>query len=116
MEETRVGRCSVDKLEEALKNKDCQLVDVREGFEFESEKIPGCHHFPLSSLNENSLGNLDKDKPVYLVCKSGSRAAAAAERLKSYGFQEIHVMEGGLNAWRAAGKPIVEGAIKRWSL
>lgn len=116
MEETRVGKCSTEVLEEALKNKDCQVVDVREGVEFENEKIPGCHHFPLSSLNENSLKDLDKNKPVYLVCKSGSRAAVAAEKLKSYGFQKLHVVEGGLTAWRDSGKPIVEGAVKRWSL
>jgi|SRR3989338_5214876 len=116
MEAPRAGKCSAETIEEALKHKDCQLIDVREGFEFESEKIPGCHHFPLSSLNEASLKDFDKNKAVYLVCKSGSRAATAAEKLKTYGFQEVYVMEGGLNAWRAAGKAVVEGAAARWSL
>lgn len=116
MEETRVERCSTDTLEEALKNKDCQLVDVREGFEYESEKITACHHIPLSSFHENSLKNLDKTKPVYLICKSGSRAALAAEKLKNYGFQKCYVLTGGLTAWRDSGKPIVEGAVKRWGL
>lgn len=110
------ARCSPDTLESALKDKNCQLVDVREGFEFESEKIGNCHHMPLSSLNESSLTGLDKSKPVYLLCKSGSRAAAAADKFKAYGFQEVYVMEGGLNAWRAAGKPVIEGAKTRWSL
>ncbi len=116
MEKAQVRKCTAETLEGVLAEKNCQIVDVREGIEFESEKIFGCHHLPLSSLNENSLKDFNKNKAVYLVCKSGSRAAAAAEKLKTYGFQEIYVMEGGLNAWRAAGKPVVEGAVKRWSL
>lgn len=116
MEEIRVRKCSAETIEEALKNKDCQLVDVREGFEVESEKISGCRHFPLSSLSETSLKGLDKKKPTYLVCKSGSRAATAAEKFKDYGFQQVYVMEGGLNAWRSAGKPVVKGTAARWSL
>lgn len=116
MKENRVGKCSAHTIEEALKDKKCQLVDVREGFEYESEKIPGCYHSPLSTLNETSLKDLDKNKPVYLVCKSGTRASLAAEKLKNYGFQEIYVMEGGLNAWRAAGKSVLKGTLTRWNL
>lgn len=112
----KVKKCSADELEKALKTEDCQLVDVREDFEFESEKIQSCHHLPLSSLNENSLKDLDKDKPLYLVCKSGSRAVQAAEKLQTCGFQNLYVMEGGLNAWRAAGKAVVEGTTRKWSL
>ncbi len=116
MKSFRAEKCSADTLQEALQNKDCQIVDVREGFEFESEKIAGCHHYPLSSLNENALKDLDKNKPVYLVCKSGSRAALAADKFKNFGFQDVYVMEGGLNAWRAAGKPIVQSTAASWSL
>jgi len=111
-----IKKCSSSDLENALKNDACQLVDVREGFELETEKIAGCIHLPLSSLNEKSLKDIHKDKPVYLVCKSGARAMQAAEKLKSYGYKELHVMEGGLNAWRDSGKPVLQGSSTKWNL
>ncbi len=47
--------------------------------------------------------------PVYLLCASGIRATKAAEQLKRAGLDDVVVVEGGTNAWAAAGLPVVRG-------
>ncbi len=51
----------------------------------------------------------DVDAPVVLVCQSGSRSRQAEEALKRVGMPNLHVLDGGLNGWVAAGKPVRRG-------
>ena len=92
-----------------------QLVDVREFSEYESERIRGTTLVPLSTLEQN-LALIDRDRPVYLVCRSGKRATQAAERLAGQGFIDLRVIEGGLQGWVRAGLPIERGTGRVWSL
>ena len=46
------------------------------------------------------MGVLDKEKPVYLYCRSGKRSASAAEKLKEAGFTEVYNLKGGILAWK----------------
>lgn len=94
---------------------DCQIIDVREFSEFNGERIADARSMPLSNF-ERHVSEIDKTKPVYLMCRSGNRAKQAAEKLVSKGFSDIHVIEGGMTAWTGANFPIVKGASKVWSL
>ncbi|MBI4971679.1 MAG: rhodanese-like domain-containing protein [Candidatus Omnitrophica bacterium] len=110
-------KCGIVDFEAALgKSSECQLVDVREPAEFESERIEGVLSLPLSMLNEGTVKILKKEKPVYLLCRSGNRASQAAVKLEKLGFSEVHVMEGGLQAWIGAGKTVCCGTSNIWSL
>lgn len=92
-----------------------QLVDVREVFEVDSLRVEGALNLPLSRLKELA-GRLDPKVPVYLLCRSGSRAASAAAQLTALGHRDVFIVSGGLNAWMASGKPVVRGEGKVWSL
>jgi len=70
----------------------------------------------LSNISEKSIAALEKSKTTYLLCRSGSRALGAAERLERMGFSDIRVIEGGLTAWEAAGKSVIQGGSKVWGL
>lgn len=94
---------------------ECQVIDVREFPEFNSERISDARLMPLSNF-EKHADEIDHSKPVYLMCRSGTRARQAAKKLSSKGFTDIHVIEGGMNAWAAANLPIVKGDSKVWSL
>lgn len=61
-------------------------------------------------------GRLSKDRPVYLICRTGRRAAKAAEKLAAEGFDQGVVVEGGIAAWIAAGLPVERGEAKVISL
>jgi rhodanese-related sulfurtransferase len=92
-----------------------QFIDVREPAEFESEKIPGTRSFPLSQL-ENLSDALDRTQPLLITCRTGGRAQKAAEKLRLKGFTQVEILEGGIEAWKAAGKPTVVGSRKVWAM
>jgi rhodanese-related sulfurtransferase len=94
---------------------ECQVIDVREFSEFNSERIADAQLMPLSNF-EKHADEIDHTKPVYLMCRSGNRAKNAAEKLAAKGFTDIHVVEGGMVAWAGANLPVVKGGSKVWSL
>lgn len=80
------------------------LVDVREADEFARERIPGALLKPLSKI----AGPLEVPPAASMVifhCRSGNRTRAHAGRLVTDGACEGYVLEGGLDAWKAAGLP-----------
>lgn len=92
-----------------------KLVDVREPSEFLSVHVPGSVLVPLATL-EAQLGALDAARPVCLLCGSGLRAAGAARALEAAGFQDLRVVEGGIEAWEKSGAPVRRAGPRVWSL
>ena len=84
------------------------LIDIREADEHAREKIPGARHLPLSELDEADLA-VHQGKPVIFHCKSGVRTQANAPRLAAKLGEtcESYIVEGGLDAWRKAGLPVM---------
>lgn len=85
-------------------NKDIVLIDVRTPEEFASghlENAVNMNYF--DSDFDVQLKTLDKNKTVYLYCKSGRRSANAAEKLEDMGFVKIYDLEGGILSWQAKG-------------
>lgn len=82
------------------------LIDIREAEEFAREHIRGARHVPLSGLDRHDFDRERADgKAAIFQCQSGRRTEINRERLVALGFQQAYVIEGGLNAWRAAGLP-----------
>jgi rhodanese-related sulfurtransferase len=107
----------VEQFEKELKiNSQVQRVDVREPMEHAQSRLEGFDLHPLSGLTEKSVAGLEKTKTTYLLCRSGNRACQAADRLEKMGFSDLRVIEGGLGAVEAAGKPIIRGTSKVWGL
>lgn len=112
----QIQRCSVNELQRHLAGQaNCQVIDVREYSEYEAERIAGTTLVPLSTFAQSAQA-VDRTRPIYVICRSGQRAAQAAERLSTLGFQNLTVVEGGLLAWSAAGLAVEKGASKVWSL
>ncbi len=84
------------------------LVDIREADEHAREKIVGARHLPLSSLEDADLAVHD-GKVVLFHCKSGARTRTNAGRLarKIGEHCDAYIVEGGLDAWKSAGLPVV---------
>jgi rhodanese-related sulfurtransferase len=92
-----------------------RVVDVRTGGEFESGHIPGSYNVPLDALSEHQRDLVELGEPVVLICQSGARACRAEEALTDAGMDNVRVLRGGMEAWRADGREI--STIKaRWSL
>ncbi len=83
---------------------DLSLIDVRTPVEFAEVHVPQARNEPLDEFKP-------RNEPVYLLCRSGNRAAKAAAKCP----QGI-VVEGGTLAWIAAGLPVTRGTTKVISL
>ena len=88
-----------------------RLLDVRTPGEYETAHIPGAYNVPLDTLGEHAAEiRAHVDEPVVLVCQSGARARRAEEALGAAGMPNLHVLDGGVNGWVAAGLPVRRGA------
>lgn len=88
-----------------------QIVDVRESAEFSGPlgHLRGARLVPLGELPQR-LDELDRARPVVVVCRSGTRSAQAALLLGKAGFGAVANLGGGMLRWRAAGCA-VEGGV-----
>lgn len=111
-----IKQASVHEVNDLMsENGECQVIDVREFSEFNSERIADARIVPLSAFEER-VDEIDHSRPIYLMCRSGSRAKQAAEKLAKKGFTDIHVVQGGMLAWANAELPVIKGASNIWSL
>jgi rhodanese-related sulfurtransferase len=93
------------------------ILDVRTPAEFQSKYILGSRNIPLDQLPAytNEIAELAGNTPVLLICQSGTRAKKAAEILQTTSLSSIALLDGGIAAWEAAGKPYKRGK-QKWSL
>jgi rhodanese-related sulfurtransferase len=80
------------------------LIDIREADEYARERISGAQNVPLSRMTK-----IDTSRATAVIfhCRSGARTAANTSRLADAASCPIYVLEGGLDAWRKAGLPVV---------
>lgn len=100
---------------EHARNLGCPVIDVREFPEYAAGAIEGSHLVPLATV-EREAAKWNKTSPLLLVCRSGKRAAQAAETLERLGFENLNILQGGFDAWKAAGLPAHIEAKRPWSL
>ncbi|MEU4896330.1 rhodanese-like domain-containing protein [Streptomyces sp. NPDC044780] len=87
---------------------DAVLLDVREKPEWTAGHAPGAVHVPLTKLVAGgTLPTEAEGPPLVVICRSGHRSQQAAKLLAERGVQAVDV-EGGMNAWAAAGYPVVD--------
>jgi membrane protein DedA with SNARE-associated domain/rhodanese-related sulfurtransferase len=82
------------------------IIDVRSvtARELEPRWIPGALHVPLQDV-ARQLKELPRDRDIILYCTCPSEASAArvAKVLMNHGFKRVRPLQGGLDAWVAAG-------------
>ncbi|ALZ98831.1 rhodanese-like domain-containing protein [Corynebacterium glutamicum] len=81
-----------------------QILDVRENFEITEGMIPEAVHIPMGDLNFR-FKELDQNRPVIVVCRSGNRSTQVANALKQAGYT-AYSMTGGMSAWYQNNLPI----------
>jgi len=75
-----------------------QVVDVREGWEWEVVRIDGSVLIPLRELGDR-ISELDPHRPVVTVCHHGIRSLTGRELLLAGGFTDVRSLAGGIDAW-----------------
>jgi glyoxylase-like metal-dependent hydrolase (beta-lactamase superfamily II)/rhodanese-related sulfurtransferase len=84
-----------------------ELVDVREKDERDAGYIAGSRNIPYRLLAVGAV-DLPHDRTIVTICETGPRAAIAASLLTAHGLDARAVVDGGIDSWAAAGRPIVE--------
>ena len=83
---------------------------LRTPAEFRERHVEGSILHPITDLAPQTVKELAKGKTACVViCASGHRASMAATKLRNSGLDAVYVLEGGVQAWVAAGFPIVRG-------
>jgi rhodanese-related sulfurtransferase len=77
---------------------DLLLLDVREAWELEISKLPGVRHIPMNEVPDR-LGELDRSRPLVVMCRSGARSLRVAQFLEAQGFAHVSNLSGGILAW-----------------
>lgn len=81
------------------------LLDVREAEEWVAGHAPDATHIPMSTLSDRA-SEIPQDRVVVCVCRVGGRSAAVTDALAQAGWETVN-MAGGMQAWAAAGLPVV---------
>ncbi len=82
-------------------------VDVREPMEFAHGHVPDALLIPMGQL-ASRLGELDRGKPVHVICATGNRSKAMADLMVAAGFDAVSVA-GGTRGWIESGYPVEVG-------
>jgi glyoxylase-like metal-dependent hydrolase (beta-lactamase superfamily II)/rhodanese-related sulfurtransferase len=99
-----VREVSLDELRARPTN--AAVVDVREPEEFANGHVPGALNLPQADL-ATRLGELPRDRPLFVICQGGFRSLRAAQFLDQCGFTDVSSVKGGTEAWRAAGGELI---------
>ena len=87
-----------------LKTGTAVLVDIREPDEFAREHVVGAVTAPLSGFEAAHLG-IVPGRDVVFTCRTGNRTGVNCGRLAARVPGQAFVLNGGLDAWKAAGLP-----------
>lgn len=101
-------RVSPAQLTQLVNHKNAVIVDVRDANTFLNGHIVGSISLPLKNL-EDKFKKIEKlrAQPIVLVCGTGVESNRVVTPLQKKGFT-VYLLEGGINAWKAAEMPLVK--------
>ncbi len=79
------------------------LIDVRRDDEFKNGKIANAVNIPVDELRAR-LGEIPKDKKLFIYCEAGLRGYLAQRILLQNGYNQVQNLSGGYQLWNAASK------------
>lgn len=101
---TRVAPADAVRL---VNDQGAKIIDLRSVADFKKGHILDSVNIPMIKLDEEmSALRKHQDKPLVLTCALGSVATQAGVKLRAAGFEQVHPMAGGINAWQNAGLPL----------
>ena len=103
----QTGRFNVNQFSEKAQDPNTILVDIRTASEFKSGTIPGAVNIDFYQSDfKQRINLLDKKKNLLIYCASGNRSGQALPLVGSLGFKSANDLQGGITAWKNAGKKI----------
>ena len=98
-----------EQVAERMRRGDVVLIDVREPAEYAHERIEGAILYPLSRFDAHGLPH-PAGKQIVFVSEHSKRSAQAWAKAEKAGMHPHSQLEGGIEAWKAAGLPTIHGS------
>ena len=99
--ENQTAKLSPQVFKDSLALIDAQLVDVRTAEEYNEGHIKNAINVNYhSSSFKDDIGKLDREKAVFVYCRSGRRSSNSVADFKALGFKTIYDLEGGILNWQ----------------
>ena len=102
--ENKIEELSIEELEQMMAmDTSLQILDVREDWERNLDKISPSHHIPLGNLMESVSQSypieLSKEQNLVVYCKAGVRSRMACQALQTIGFKNLYNLSQGMDGW-----------------
>ncbi len=94
-----------EEAHEAHRNNMAVMIDVREKYEWETERIEDVLLYPMQQISQ-WLPTLNKKQNIIVFCQKGIRSTHITHFLKNQGFPNAINMDGGISAWKEKGLPV----------
>jgi len=88
---------------------DIQLIDVRTPKEYTEGHIKDANNINFYDDDfMTQMSKLDKDKILYIYCRSGNRSGKAAKQLEAAGFTKVYDLQGGMKNWNKNNLEVIK--------
>ncbi|MBU2916909.1 MAG: rhodanese-related sulfurtransferase [Psychrosphaera sp.] len=86
------------------------VVDIRSVADFNKGRITDSVNLPMDKITSGQFGALENKKadPIVVVCNAGMTAKSAAKLMHKAGFEQVSVLQGGIQSWISASLPVVK--------
>lgn len=78
------------------------VIDTRDAAQYAKDHIPGAIHIDWRQVLAQRA-TIPRDKPVLVYCNSGSLSAQAGFALRVAGLENVRILQGGFDEWKAKG-------------
>ncbi len=105
-----IGVDGLDELINRSSGESVYFIDVRTAEEYDAGRIRGFRWFPGGQCVQRSDDvAVVKNAPIVFCCDGKARATLTASWYRQLGYGEVYALDGGTNAWVAAGRPLESG-------
>lgn len=88
--------------EKSISKNEVVIIDVRTPAEYQNGHIRKAQNINVQSGDfKAKMESFDREKPLYIYCRSGARSYQAGKILQEMGFKEIYDLKGGILSWNA---------------
>jgi rhodanese-related sulfurtransferase len=108
------GGLSAPEATQLINRRNAVVIDLRSAADYAGGHLPQARHVEFAEL-QAKIGQIAKNKgtPVLLVCQTGQQSHQAVRIAEAAGYTEVHVLQGGVNAWQQAGMPVVKQGVAK---
>jgi rhodanese-related sulfurtransferase len=92
----------------AQMQKEMTFIDVRTLAEYKMFHIEGAKHLPEILAFPDAANEIDRSKPILVICMTGHRSPIAAYMLKKHGFKNVYHLSWGMLGWKLSGGPTLK--------